>query len=80
MRLERSVFSIRPLWFAFQVGGYPFPPGENSAVRLHLSSKMGLQSRKRKLQSGGYSVFDSGLNRMQMPVVNFFKKLIPHGT
>jgi|SRR5271165_209702 len=28
MRLERSVFSIRPLSFVFQAGSCPLPPGE----------------------------------------------------
>jgi hypothetical protein len=77
MRLERSVFSIRPLSFAFQAGSSPVPPGENPAFRQQFSSEMGLQSLKRQLQSGGYSVFDSALNRMQNAEGQFRQKIDP---
>jgi hypothetical protein len=38
---------------------------------------MGLQSLKRQLQSGGYSVFDSALNRMQNAEGQFRQKIDP---
>jgi hypothetical protein len=51
--------------------------GGKSAVPVQHSLKMGLQSPKRQLQSGGYSVFDSALNRKQNAKDQFPQEIDP---
>lgn len=66
MRLERSVFSIRPVELAFQARDF-WPKrrkGWSTAPKFH--QKIGLQSAQRRLQSGGKSTYSN--SRATIPV------------